>query len=60
MPVLVLVILALLPYILPVAGEHELGRWFPMGNRIAQIFLLTISLILNVLTVLATLPVTQL
>jgi quinol-cytochrome oxidoreductase complex cytochrome b subunit/mono/diheme cytochrome c family protein len=59
-PVLVLVILAFLPYILPVAGEHELGRWFPMGNRIAQIILLAISLILIVLTVLATLPATQL
>jgi quinol-cytochrome oxidoreductase complex cytochrome b subunit len=36
MPVLVILALALLPYLLPNARREELGRWFPKGNRIAQ------------------------
>ena len=50
-PILIVVVLGLLPYLLPNAKEKEWGRWFPRGNRIAQlvgaliigvIFLLTI------------------
>lgn len=59
-PLLLLVVLALIPYTLPQAGEQEYGRWFPRGNRIAQIILLAISLILVLLTILASLPATQL
>lgn len=59
-PVLLLVILALLPYLLPQAGEHEYGRWLPAGNRLAQILLIALSLIVIILTVLATLPAPQL
>lgn len=59
-PVLLLTVLALLPYILPQAEEHEYGRWFPKGNRIAQFILLAIVLTLILLTVLATIPTTQL
>ena len=59
-PVLLLVILVLLPNILPQTKEHEYGRWLPAGNRLAQVLLLAISLILIILTVLATQPATQL
>ncbi|MGE5378981.1 MAG: cytochrome b N-terminal domain-containing protein [Bacteroidota bacterium] len=59
-PVLLLVVLALIPYVLPQAEEAEYGRWFPRGNRIAQIFLLVLVVIVIVLTILATIPTAQL
>ena len=59
-PVLLLLFLALLPYLLPQAGEHEYGLWLPAGNRLAQMLLIALSLIILVLTLLATLPATQL
>ena len=34
--------LALVPFLLPQAEEQEYGRWFPKGNRIAQILLLAL------------------
>jgi quinol-cytochrome oxidoreductase complex cytochrome b subunit/mono/diheme cytochrome c family protein len=36
-PILIVVVLGLLPYLLPNAKEKEWGRWFPQGNRIAQL-----------------------
>jgi quinol-cytochrome oxidoreductase complex cytochrome b subunit len=36
-PVLVVIGLGLVPYALPNAKKDELGRWFPAGNRIAQV-----------------------
>jgi quinol-cytochrome oxidoreductase complex cytochrome b subunit len=59
-PVLLLVVLSLLPWLLPEAGEHEYGRWFPAGNRLAQILVLAILLVILLLTVFATLPAPQL
>ena len=59
-PVLLLILLALIPYILPQAKEDEFGRWFPRGNRIAQILILLITLALILLTILAVLPTVQL
>ncbi len=59
-PVIVLILLALIPYILPQTKEAEYGRWFPGGNRIAQILILLITLILIVLTVIAITPTIQL
>ena len=59
-PVLLLVVLSLLPWLLPEAGEHEYGRWFPAGNRLAQVLLIAILLALFLLTILATLPAAQL
>ncbi len=52
-PTLSLVLMALLPYILPQAGEHELGRWFPRGNRIAQIMVIALALGMILLTILS-------
>jgi len=60
LPVLLLIGLALLPYMLPQAGSHELGRWFPRGNRLAQVILIAIASMLIVLTVLSILPDLQL
>jgi quinol-cytochrome oxidoreductase complex cytochrome b subunit len=59
-PVLLLVVLSLLPWLLPEAGVHEYGRWFPAGNRLAQVLLIAILLVLFLLTVLAILPAAQL
>ena len=59
-PVLLLLALGILPYALPQAADHEFGRWFPHGNRLAQIVLLLIALMVSVLTILAVLPTTHL
>jgi hypothetical protein len=49
-PLLVMVVLGLMPYILPTARSEELGRWFPRGNRLAQIVVVTIILVILALT----------
>ena len=59
-PVLLLVVLALIPFILPQAQAHEYGRWFPRGNSIAQILILSLIVIVILLTILATIPTAQL
>lgn len=52
-PLAILAWFVLIPYILPVAQPRELGTWFPQGNRLAQVSLGMIVVILLVLTVLA-------
>jgi len=59
-PALLLLLLALLPYVLPQAQESEYGRWWPHGNRIAQAILILITLAMIVLTILSILPTAQL
>ena len=54
-PLLVVLALGLIPYVLPKADD--LGRWFPRGNRIAQVLVVLIILAITILTVLANLPV---
>jgi len=49
-PVLVIIVLGLLPYVLPNAKPEELGRWFPRGNRLAQILIVSIMVVILVLT----------
>jgi quinol-cytochrome oxidoreductase complex cytochrome b subunit len=49
-PVLVLIVLGLLPYVLPNPRQEELGRWFPRGNRLAQVLVVSILFIILVLT----------
>ncbi len=56
-PVIVLVILVLIAYIFPKPAESELGRWFPISNRLAQITLAIISITIIVLTLLAMRPI---
>jgi len=58
-PLLVLAVLALIPYVLPLPVESELGRWFPKSNRLAQIVLGMIALSVLILTLLALLSSTN-
>jgi len=58
-PVLVLVFLALIPYILPRPANTELGRWFPRSNWLAQLILAVITLLIIVLILLALGPVIE-
>ena len=46
-PILLLILLGTLPYLFPQTNENELGRWFPSGNRLAQIVVIIIALYLN-------------
>jgi quinol-cytochrome oxidoreductase complex cytochrome b subunit len=52
-PVIILLILVLIPYIFPKPLDSELGRWFPKSNRLAQIVLGLIAFIVILLTLLA-------
>ncbi len=56
-PLGILAVLALIPYIFPQSAESELGRWFPKSGRLAQIVLAVIALLVLVLTILGNLPV---
>lgn len=51
-PILVVILLGALPYIFPNAQPSELGKWFPRGNRIAQIIAVAIMFVILLLTVL--------
>jgi quinol-cytochrome oxidoreductase complex cytochrome b subunit len=51
-PILVVIILGLLPYLLPNARKEELGRWLPAGNRIAQVLAGLIISVILILTLL--------
>jgi quinol-cytochrome oxidoreductase complex cytochrome b subunit len=55
-PLIVLVIIALIPYIFPRPSESELGRWFPKSNRLAQVVLAGIALGIILLTTLFLIP----
>jgi quinol-cytochrome oxidoreductase complex cytochrome b subunit len=55
-PVIVLAVLALIPYVLPAPLPTERGRWFPRSGRIAQIILAVIAAAVIVLTLLGSLP----
>ncbi len=54
-PTLALVLMALLPYALPQTKDHELGKWFPRGNRISQIIIVVLALAIIILTILSVL-----
>ena len=56
-PALVLLLLALIPYIFPQPAEHELGRWFPKSNWLAQVVLVVVTLLIIVFILLARGPV---
>jgi len=56
-PLMVLTVLALIPYIFPKPVESELGRWFPKSNRLAQIIVALIALLILLFTILGSLPV---
>lgn len=52
-PLLVVIVLALLPYALPVVKRENLGNWFPRENRIAQVLAAAIVLGILLLTIIA-------
>ncbi|MCL4530482.1 MAG: cytochrome b N-terminal domain-containing protein [Chloroflexi bacterium] len=55
-PLIVLAVLALIPYIFPKPADGELGKWFPRSNRLAQIVLAVIALLVIILTIFGSLP----
>jgi len=56
-PLVILLILVLIPYIFPKPLASELGRWFPKSNRLAQITLAVIALLIILFTLLGSLPI---
>jgi quinol-cytochrome oxidoreductase complex cytochrome b subunit len=52
-PLAVLLLLSLIPYIFPNVAKPDLGRWFPRGNRLARVVALFLLVGILVLTVLA-------
>jgi quinol-cytochrome oxidoreductase complex cytochrome b subunit len=55
-PLGILFVLALIPYIFPKPSDSDIGRWFPKSNRLAQIVVSAIALIVIVLTLLSLIP----
>ncbi len=52
-PLGVLIVLALIPYVFPKPADGDIGRWFPKSNRAAQIIAGLIALIVIALTLLS-------
>lgn len=55
-PVLILAVLAVIPYVLPKPALAELGHWFPKSNRLAQIIMALVATAFLALTILGSLP----
>jgi quinol-cytochrome oxidoreductase complex cytochrome b subunit/mono/diheme cytochrome c family protein len=53
-PAVALALMAFIPYALPQAPDHELGKWFPRGNRISQVIVILLALAIIILTILST------
>lgn len=53
LPSLILLIIALIPYVLPLARPDELGKWFPSGGRLAQVVTALLVLVILGLTLIA-------
>jgi quinol-cytochrome oxidoreductase complex cytochrome b subunit len=56
LPLVLLAIVAFIPYALPGPAPRELGRWLPRSNRLAQVVVAAIVLTIAALTILAVLP----
>jgi len=52
-PGIMLALLAMIPYIFPKPDDAEVGSWFPKSNRLAQLALAVISILVLILTALA-------
>jgi quinol-cytochrome oxidoreductase complex cytochrome b subunit len=55
-PLALVGLVSLFPYVFPKPDVSELGRWFPRGNRIAQVVIFLILVSLVALTIMAVLP----
>jgi len=53
-PTLALLLVSLLPYALPQTKDNELGKWFPRGNRIAQLIVVILAFAMTLLTIIST------
>jgi quinol-cytochrome oxidoreductase complex cytochrome b subunit len=51
-PVIVLMVVALIPYFFPSPKQSELGQWFPKSNRLAQVVLTALAFCIVLLTIL--------
>jgi ubiquinol-cytochrome c reductase cytochrome b subunit len=49
-PLGVLILLALIPYIFPQPKEADIGSWFPKSNRVVQVVVAVIGIIIIILT----------
>jgi quinol-cytochrome oxidoreductase complex cytochrome b subunit len=56
-PLIILCVLVLIPYVLPQTKATELGTWFPPSNRLAQAITTAIMLLILGLTLLALLQI---
>jgi quinol-cytochrome oxidoreductase complex cytochrome b subunit len=56
LPVVILIVVMLIPYVLPAPSRQELGRWFPASGRLAQIVVSLLAIIIIALTLLALIP----
>ena len=56
LPLILLAILILIPYLSPKPADSELGRWFPKGGRVVQILIGVLTLLLIGLTIWSLLP----
>jgi quinol-cytochrome oxidoreductase complex cytochrome b subunit len=55
-PLLLLALLASLPFVFPDPAKPDWGRWFPKSNRLAQVVLVIVTLLVLLLTLLALAP----
>ena len=55
-PLAVLILVSLIPFIFPKPAVFEQGHWFTKGNRLAQAFIVLVALTILILTALAILP----
>ena len=55
-PLVILLILVLVPYIFPKPSDADLGRWFPRGGLAVQVLIILLTLILTGLTIWAVFP----
>ncbi|MBK7450129.1 MAG: hypothetical protein IPJ47_12165 [Anaerolineales bacterium] len=50
-PIGILTLVALIPYIFPKPADSDIGTWFPKSNRLAQVIIGFIALFIFILTV---------
>lgn len=55
-PLAILAVFSLIPYLFPKPAESEQGRWFPKSNRIARYTVAAISIAIICLTLLSLVP----
>ena len=49
-PLVLLLLLTLIPYLFPPPAETDIGRWFPKSNRLAQVVVAAIAIFVLILT----------